>query len=361
MSGETVVRSRGSVDVSSAAGDVRVKAERNLQILAGNSGSGGVLIESKAAAPGHAYADRFGEDVVSSGVVLRAPRSEVAALGGDVYLRTGGGDAAAGAITLDADQGRAPLVLNARAVEAFAPGGVFVFHTEGGEASGVRAAHYFGPDAAVVGSPLLVGGALSLAGGLTADGSVAVTGSVVAGGAVAGGSGGLVAPVDPAFASDLRRQTSDQAGQAAALASSGSEAYGRGVVDRYYAPEGAIGSDAVLAAVGFSFRDPPGEPVQYRTANLRLPEPRWAQLVRLGAATGGRPWEEPAVACQGVDTYPWPGRKKWAEDPSVLRLRALKLVDPATGAALADPGPFEAASLDAWEPATMRDSWRTVI
>ena len=44
---EAIIRAKGSVDISSNENDVRIKAEKNMQLLAGNSGSGGMLLESK--------------------------------------------------------------------------------------------------------------------------------------------------------------------------------------------------------------------------------------------------------------------------------------------------------------------------
>jgi hypothetical protein len=58
---DIIARARTSVDISAGEGDVRVKAENNMQMLAGNSGSGGILMESKGSGFNLDYANKIGE------------------------------------------------------------------------------------------------------------------------------------------------------------------------------------------------------------------------------------------------------------------------------------------------------------
>jgi hypothetical protein len=74
LAGDDVnVKAFNSVDISATEMDVRVKAEKNLHCV---SNSGGVLLESLATDDTVSFSGE-GEDVVSSGVVLRAPDSTV--------------------------------------------------------------------------------------------------------------------------------------------------------------------------------------------------------------------------------------------------------------------------------------------
>ena len=87
---DCIIKVHRSVDITSTKNDVRIKAERNLQILAGNDQSegGGVVIESRAPAAKYDFA-KDGEDVKHSGILLIAPDSDIACWGKSVYLRTG--------------------------------------------------------------------------------------------------------------------------------------------------------------------------------------------------------------------------------------------------------------------------------
>lgn len=74
---DIIHKANNCVEVVANWGDVRIKAERNVLILGGNDGCGGVMIESKAS--GTAFRNDK-DDTVITGVVLRAPDSSVAVL-----------------------------------------------------------------------------------------------------------------------------------------------------------------------------------------------------------------------------------------------------------------------------------------
>jgi hypothetical protein len=83
---DAVVKANNSVDITASQRDVRLKAHRNFQALGGLSGEGAVLLESKAICAYHDYEGKYGEDVVSSGVVLRADKSQVIAIARDMVF-----------------------------------------------------------------------------------------------------------------------------------------------------------------------------------------------------------------------------------------------------------------------------------
>ena len=73
---DVVLRAGSSIDVTAALGDVRLKAERNLHMLGGRGGEGGILLESKTgpiSQPAGYFDTRKGEDALTAGIVMRVP------------------------------------------------------------------------------------------------------------------------------------------------------------------------------------------------------------------------------------------------------------------------------------------------
>lgn len=105
---DAIVRAGNCADVSAALGDVRLKAERNLQILGGNSKSdGGVLIESRSTGPQTAsdFGEKTGARVTSHGITIKSAASPVYVVGSEVYV--GRYAEGAGSVIIDGgDQGR---------------------------------------------------------------------------------------------------------------------------------------------------------------------------------------------------------------------------------------------------------------
>jgi len=85
--GDIIQRAGRDVDISSDYSNVRIKAERNLQALGGNGGTGGVLIESKG--ENAEITPDPGEAAVFSGVIVKSQRN-VTAVGEEVALKSAG-------------------------------------------------------------------------------------------------------------------------------------------------------------------------------------------------------------------------------------------------------------------------------
>ena len=79
------------VELSANLGDIRVQADRNVSVLAGNDGSGGILLETKATAThlGQADEQTFQDPTSNSnyygGIWLKAPASSVCAVSAEFY------------------------------------------------------------------------------------------------------------------------------------------------------------------------------------------------------------------------------------------------------------------------------------
>jgi hypothetical protein len=100
---DVALRAGNCVDLSAALGSVRIKADKHVHMLAGNSGSGSVMMESRGS--GSQDFSETGDAVHSSGILLKSAQAPVLVYGRSAYVRTVEG----GGITLDADQGNGPL------------------------------------------------------------------------------------------------------------------------------------------------------------------------------------------------------------------------------------------------------------
>lgn len=327
---QIVMRARGSVDVSSSDKDVRIKAERNLQMLAGNGGEGGLLLESKGAGNQHDYADRVGEDVAGSGIVLKSLEGGISMLGGFVYARS-----TADNITLDAGQGAGSVNVVARDLATFTTSPVEFHFGPNRDVSDVKRTYSFGQSAMVADVRVSVGGELVVYSGGGGQGNVVVDGTIYATKAIASADtvsdkrGKELGKVPTGFAGELTTVTTAAQTTAAEQRASAAVRYGDAVSGTLYG-EKLPGNTATIGTLGFSFRDPQGDPTQYKTAGFYWPESRWQQNVRLGLGTGGTGWTEKPVAYQGVDTYPWPGRAALRDTQTLLRCTPA-MFDPATG------------------------------
>lgn len=84
---DVVVKAHDSVDLSATEKDVRVKAEKNMQMV---SCKGGVLLQSKAIGTSNEW-DKPGEDVKSSGVTIKADDSHISVRGLRTHVQGMGG------------------------------------------------------------------------------------------------------------------------------------------------------------------------------------------------------------------------------------------------------------------------------
>lgn len=316
---QIVMRARGSVDVSSSDRDVRIKAERNVQVLAGNGGKGGLLLESKGEGGTHDYADRVGEDVVGSGIVLKSLDGGVSLLGGFVYVRS-----LADTITLDAGQGSHSVNVVAKDLATFTTSPVEFHFGPNRDVVDVKRTYSFGQSAMVADVRASIGGELVVYNGGGGSGNVVVDGTIYATKAIASADtvsdkrGKELGKVPTGFAGELTTVATAAQTTAAEQRAAAGVRYGEAVSGTLYGPA-MTGNDATIGSMGFSFRDPQGVSVQYKTAGFYWPESRWQQNIRLGLGTGGNGWAEKPVSYQGVDTYPWPGRAALLDTQTLLR------------------------------------------
>jgi hypothetical protein len=84
--GDAIVRAKHDVDISSSRGNVRVKADTNLSMLAGNSGAGGVLIESKGVNVANA---ELGAKSMHTGIAMKSAGDIVQTATGGIQRNAG--------------------------------------------------------------------------------------------------------------------------------------------------------------------------------------------------------------------------------------------------------------------------------
>jgi len=337
---EIILKSQGSVDVSSSRQGVRLRAYHNLHLL----GEDDVLIEAKSPSANQFYENQIGEDVVGGGIVLKS-QSVVALLGDEIYARSGVGNSGAGDVVLDAAKRHNNVVMNGLACRAFIEEGFEIWAMgAGGKAV---ASHYFGPDCAHHHTPLIVTGDATL--GACKDSTVAVrghvdvSGNIAAAGQIGSGGGGLLHTIPGNFAGVIRGVADAQCTKVVNFTDAGLPAFDAALTNEFYKGN-QVGDDATIGFIGFSYRDPDTPGLQYHTQNLVFAEPRWQQIVRLGGGSGGDAWVEHPVSYQGRELYPWPGREKTITDAVFLQLD-LTMHDWANGYDEDRPGPYEQPAL----------------
>ncbi len=321
---DVVARARNSVDITAGNKDVRVKAEHNLQMLAGNSGQGSLLLECRSEGDSQNYPQSGGEDVQGSGVVIKSPGSRAAILAAGIYLRTGetNGGVQGGPIVLDANKGQEDVFVVAQNVRTFVNQAVVdTFGVE--RAQGVN--HYRQGQS-------LLQGQLQLGGSLLVKQDVVSGGQVTAKNHFQSRTGGDVGRqpdmsfVDSQIAELTQRQSQER--------SNSQQSY-TGDVDQAFRGQGQVGNAQIERNISFGCRSES----QYGTEEFVLPQPYWQQLA--GDDTSGLTvWDEPIVRYQplgtaggGTETFPYPGKQKWRDEETLLVLPAgqLRLYDAAQG------------------------------
>lgn len=295
---DDICRAQNGIDMSATARDVRIKAGANIQVLADK---GGMLLESRANKIRYDYS-KNGEDVVSSGIMLRAALTEITTQSAGVYLRTGSenGDVLAGPIVFDANRGKSAVVVHAANFNAY-----------------LQAAWslYFGTEGNVTDATRVHRGGAEVAGRLYADGGVSSGGALLVNGSIAVANGGIVVEEGSPFVGQLEGNALATVTNALGTAEeqvktvnprTGDDVFLSEVRTRFYDSNKA-GEENTLKQVGFSFRDA----AQYRTADFSAYEDRWQQLARLGSATLPK-WEEiPVKTYSEPETYPYPGKESY--------------------------------------------------
>jgi hypothetical protein len=331
---DCIVRANNTVDISSTEENVRVKAEQNVMVLAGNDTSkklGGVLIESRAKAAVYNF-DEPGDSVVFGGVVLRAKKAEVVAHAKHIYMRTVGGfegtDDSPGVITLDASRGQGTLMTKSKSIVHYIddPFGQ-IFHTFRIQPdSDARVVSAFGKAGTFLNGGIFTDGPL-LADGKKEGYSFMARNNIFInkghiftrkGGPCSVCAGKCVSDIDEAVTKihDLINEEMPQ----------DMETLDDTAFDPLWYNDGRAGNKEVIRKLEFSFR----KDDDYHVEGFELFEDRWQQLARLSGQDMDT-WDEKPVEVDGGQlTWPFPGKAKLV-DENVFVTQDFTIVEDAGG------------------------------
>jgi len=325
LTGELVTVSHGSTDMSSSNGDVRVAAQKgNLQTL-----SKSAIIEATDEEGGFLYHDKVGEDVISSGVILKS-KTSIVTWSDNVYMRTGVGTQKSGDIVLDANKRKSSIILHAQQTNYFTESGInmWVGNIDQGKFTTL---HSFGRDASIIGNQCVIRGNVGIIGAdVGASAQLFVSGPIYSGASIScagqmADKSGAVSKVPDDFGKRLN-DARDKNEQTLKDALSVAEPF----YDTYFTnnlyDDNRPGNTDLISDAGFSFRDD-DDSRQYGSAALILDEPRWQRWLRLGLASGGGTWRQESITYQGKNLFPYPGRKAWAENQILQQTDASDVID----------------------------------
>jgi len=300
------IRAGESLDLTSSNGDVRVKAERNLHMLGGNSGEGGILLESRSTELTQDFANKQGTDVQSSGIIMKAENSGILSYAGTHYIRS----LNAGSIYLDADDRTGQVYIGGKGLSADIQDEIhFRFNTETGGTSFSRNQIIFGDNSTSVsvGGSLIVGGNGSFGSSVTALSTVkaqSVSANSVVGKSVSDG-------VDTAGVQASDRQNINTSISRLLTAVNADTKEVRLLLKETNGPQGETkyGDTNVLKSFGFSLRNDDQYGVVFEEGDFF--EFRWQQMFNsFGNST--ETWSEPIVnSPDNVPTLPYPGHNTW--------------------------------------------------
>ena len=304
---DAIIRAGNSVDITASKKDVRIKADANLHMLAGNSGVGGMLFECRAEGPAMASDyDEIGEQVRGHGIAFKAEKSSFHVFAKDLYI--GRTQDSAGDLVIDGgDTGT--LYLRGRDLFARTLGMLAMVHAS--ESLPDKQMFALNASAVVVSTPMQIGGTVEIApveSGGTAD--LIVSGNVLAYRGVAAGSGApFIAPLDSNVKKliapeNLGKLIRDQVDTLGELLDVKEELIAE---DEDTSP---ANSD-FQSRIGFSCRDTETD-LKLEADSFVIYEARWQQMLRTKGTA--KEWDEPEVeAPTGDITRPHPGQAAWED------------------------------------------------
>jgi hypothetical protein len=322
---EAIIRAKSSVDISSSEEDVRIKAENNLHLLAGNSGRGGMLLESKSPTDMQVYADRIGEEVDCRGITLLSRGGSVNMMAKTMYMRTGvdEGDAeSTGDLIIDVANGRSNMLMYAKSHAFFNSEGVGIWHSPlGQDEISMTESHYLGPNFSKIHGPTVMDKDVGIVrgGNLLVDGTILAQGNIIAVKQMGCRKGfmGLGDSSTNNIPEAISKYVAEFTEYSELLTTAG-QPWFEGFFPNNIWQEYRPGNTQLLEnEIGFSYRD--RATYHYAPGQFFLLETRWQQLERTGLlGGGGETWTEKPVPYQGKKLYPWPGKINWVGEPAFL-------------------------------------------
>lgn len=340
---DLILKAGNSVDLTASNGDVRVKAEKNLQMLGGNGGRGGVLLEDRSEVSD--WSVEPGEASEYGGIAIKSA-SSVCLLGSDLFLHSTRGDA---------------VVRSRRNFSVLSDDVVFNTGVSFTVSIGDRSQEFGTTDASRLSvltfdyNSFVLGASSAIPKVVVntveyAPGSESVTGFVLNGAFVWSGTGvwdvsSLTARLTMQFTGGISSRNSDigdlSPNQDEKI--KGEIAITKGALSSLFSELGQATQDswntfaepfeytdgptfldqgAVLSSVSFSLRTSRDYGL-LTDDSFRIPQWRWQQYaLQAGGSDGLSTWEEKEVIFgpSDIPTSPWPGRELWSEKPVYAKL-----------------------------------------
>lgn len=282
---DAIVRANNCVDISANKRDVRIKADINCYILAGNEVCGGVLIESRA--PNIAF-KLFPDDEQITGVTLKAKDSIVGIHAPNILL-TRCNSEKNGMIMIDADDEH-DIVTKSKGFRRHLAESAIDFIGD--------TVYEYWDDHCIIGTGLEVWGPAYI------TECLGVSNNIIATGIIAPGGYGTITPAAIAELATAFENLSDRI------------VYLTVTFEPLSVTDATWVQDTTdFCTIEFWFRSS----AQDRTDPFVLFEDRWQQMARL-AGKPTIPWSERPVSYQGVPTYPHPGKTAWLDTPALRQI-----------------------------------------
>ena len=301
---DIIQRANGAVDISTTDKSIRIKAEKDVMILAGNDENkpGGVLIESRSSVE---YVDfepqgglPVGYTAKFGGILLRAPNSNIATQTQNLYLRAGV-DGEGGSIVLDAGKGEEDIITVSNKIRHYVgENGEITHFFSRAEVDSPQAGNIFTGRENFFTGNTFVAGNIYASGGLMAPDFLYSKGPVT-------GKDFFVAPCRE----DCDKKLTEAAYKIDDYAKDTLPGFARGdyaaKIEAPWYDEKRAGNDRVVEISGFSFR----ADADYRVEkDFELFEDRWQQYARMGGENTGTWQEKPVKDGAGQETWPFPGK-----------------------------------------------------
>jgi hypothetical protein len=318
MGNRLSLRAHKDAELSSANSSVRIKAEKDVVVLAANGGTGSFLVDHR----GYNNAVELSDDPAEaafSGIVLKSPSGHVSLVAGDIVAKTGptSGGVKEGKIILDA--GRNEILQRARVHRRYATSS---FHDHFGDSNEVRRTNSY------------------FSNGTLLTGSLTTLSTIVSGGSIQATKG--MYTVNGPFATGEERYTER------VFLNPRPDIITDYISQSYSNMEqnGTLGFESLQDFVSnFETQDRPLNPISirrtafgflssqsYDAAQQSIKQPYWQQLPIQGSQT----WREPEVkyptgnsttVSEEVATMPWPGKDSWRRPSMQVAKNPFRLVD----------------------------------
>jgi len=303
---DAVIRAKNSVDVTATDNDVRIKAERNLDLAGGMSGSGRTLLENQATgSPNNQdVAGLEGERINGRGLILKAAGSMVETLGKSVYLRS----LEKGHITLDADQGEGSVRIDSRTTRIHGASSIVIAATPPNE--GVLNLVIVTPTRTISRAMIECHARIIALGAIASDSGISTS-----------AADNFSQPAEYPRTRQLDEQVQNFI-----------EAMPEWFTTTFWDEEKPGHADTIKNTA-FSYRTTD----QYGAGRFRFEQPYWMELYGQDACESLPTWSEPVYVYQGtMNQQPWPGYETWSVEQS-LETATTRMYDAEQGLDLDEP------------------------